>query len=147
MCVKFQSSEQMNQFIASFPSLVDLVCYSTYWATDGSFTADLPQSLRSIALNSDSSLFFHRLLSRELHPSVRALRFYDMYREDVESVGILLKTLGSSLEELHFGDLYHDALGDEQCDAEGQPYRLCNFHVTSLFYAFSRVQQRYQSCS
>jgi hypothetical protein len=43
-----------------------------------------------------------------------------MYREHTESVGILLKTLGSSLEELHFGDLYY-AL---RHDAEGQPYRL-----------------------
>jgi hypothetical protein len=114
----FDSSEQMNQFIASFPSLVDLDCSKTYyWAIDGplTLTAALPQSLRTIAIDSEHSLFFHHLLSRELHPSVRALRFYnDMCQEDMESVGILLKTLGSSLEELHFGDDI----------AEGQSYRL-----------------------
>jgi hypothetical protein len=94
--IKFQSSEQMNQFFASFPSLVDLDCSRTY-------TAALPQSLRTITIDSEHSLFFHRLLSRELHPNVRALRFGCIYQEDMKSVGILLKTLGSSLEELHFG--------------------------------------------
>jgi hypothetical protein len=100
----FESSEQMNQFIASFPSLVDLDCYQTYWSIDDPLTADLPQSLRTITIESDHSLFFHRLLSRELHPSVRALWFYNMCRVHMKSVGILLKTLGSSLEELDFGD-------------------------------------------
>jgi hypothetical protein len=48
-----------------------------------------------------------------------------MYREDMKSVGMLLKTLGSSLEELDLGGL-HTALGYKQLDhdAEGQPYRL-----------------------
>jgi hypothetical protein len=129
MHIRFESSEQMNQFIASFPSLVDLDCSQSYWPIDdGPLTyalmAALPQSLRTIALDSHHSLFFRRLLSRELHPSVRALRFYYMYQEDMKSVGILLKTLGSSLEELDFGDLYYEALGDKQCNAEGQPYRL-----------------------
>jgi hypothetical protein len=120
---KFESSEQMNQFIASFPSLVDLDCSQTRWAMDGPLTAALPQGLRTITLDSEHSLFFHRLLSRELHPSVRALRFRYMYREDAGSVGMLLKTLGSSLEKLDLGAL-HTALGYKQCDAEGQPYRL-----------------------
>jgi hypothetical protein len=100
----FDSSEQMNQFISSFPSLVDLDCSRTYWPIDGPLTADLPQSLRTITIDSNHSLFFHRLLSRELHPSVRALWFHNMFQEDMKSVGILLKTLGSSLEKLHFGD-------------------------------------------
>ena len=118
---KFESSGQMSQFIASFPSLVDLSCSQTRWAFDGPLTSALPQGLRTITLDSDNSLFFHRLLSRELHPSVRTLKFYHMFQEDTASVGMLLKTLGSSLEELDFGDLY-TALGDKQCDAEGQPY-------------------------
>jgi hypothetical protein len=111
---KFKSSEQMNQFIASFPSLVDLNCAMTHWPIDGPLTADLPQSLRTITIDSDHSLFFHRLLSRELHPSVRALWFCNMCPDDMKSVVILLKTLGSNLEELDFGDDI----------AVGQPYRL-----------------------
>jgi hypothetical protein len=115
MFSKFELSEQMNQFISSFPSLVNLDCSRTSWPIDdGPLTVALPQSLRTIRINSDHSLFFHRLLSHELHLSVRVLRFHYIYREDMESVGILLKTLGSSLEELYFGDDI----------AEGQPYRL-----------------------
>jgi hypothetical protein len=120
---KFESSEQMNQFIGSFPSLVDLYCSQTQWAIDGPLTTALPQRLRTVALDSHHSLFFHHLLRRELRPGVRALRFPSMFREDTKSVGMLLKTLGSSLEELHFDDLYY-ALGDRQCDAQGQPYQL-----------------------
>ena len=145
---KFESSKQMNQFIASFPSLDELDCSQTYW-TDGPLilTADLPQGLRSLTMDSKHSLFFHRLLSRELHPSVRTLRFHYMYREHTEDIGILLKKIGSSLEELRFGNLY-TALGVHQGDYEGQTLSIdCNFHVTSPFYAFRRIQQRYQSCS
>lgn len=119
---KFETSEQMNQVIASFPSLVDLSCSQTRWAVDGPLPAALPQGLQTITLDSDNALFFHRLLSRELHLSVRALRFHYIFREETKSVGMLLKTLGSSLEELRLGDLY-TALGDKQCDAEGQPCR------------------------
>jgi hypothetical protein len=54
---EFNSSEQMNQFIASFPSLVDLDCSRTYWPINGPLTADLPQSLRTITIDSDHSLF------------------------------------------------------------------------------------------
>jgi hypothetical protein len=55
----FESSEQMNQFIASFPSLVDLDCSQSYYRPidDGPLTAALPQSLRTIAIDSDHSLF------------------------------------------------------------------------------------------
>lgn len=135
---KFESSEQMNQLIASFPSLVDLSCSQTCWEMDGPLTSALPQGIRTITLDSEHSLFFHRLLSRELHPSVRVLRFIYIYREQTKSVGMLLKTLGSSLEELHMGNLY-TALGYKQCDAEGQPYRLIAIFMRPHFFMLSAV--------
>jgi hypothetical protein len=67
-----------------------------------------------------------------LHPSVRALRFYYINRKDMKSVGILLKTLGSSLEELHFGDFVED-------NAEGQPYRLIAIFMRPHFFMLSAV--------
>jgi hypothetical protein len=87
---EFESSEQMNLFIASFPSLVDLNCSQTYWTTDGPLTAALPQGLRSLTIDSKHSLFFHRLLSHELHPSVRTLNFFYMHREHMGDVVTLL---------------------------------------------------------
>ena len=48
---KFESSEQINQFIASFPSLVDLYCSQNQWEIDGPLTAALPQGLRTITLD------------------------------------------------------------------------------------------------
>ena len=116
----FETSEQLNRFIASFPSLVNLHCSSSYW-NDGPPTAALPQGLQSIALDSCQSLFFHHILSRNLQGShgVRTLRFYDIEEEETENVGKLLKTLGSSLEELDFGHLYN-ALCFNQRYGEGQ---------------------------
>ena len=119
----FGTSEQMNQFISSFPSLINLYCSSTRWRRDddGPLHDALPQGLQMIALDSHHSLFFHRLLSRESHAShsVRALKFHYIDPADTENVGRLLETLGSRLEELDLGDIY-DALGDKQCNAEGQ---------------------------
>ena len=60
------------------------------------------------------------MLSRKLHGShgVRALKFYNMEAE-MKNVGKLLKTLGSSLEELDLGFLCK-AQGFKDSDAKGQ---------------------------
>ena len=118
---KFKTSEQMNQFITSFPSLTHLSCSQTYWETGDIPTVPLPQGLQSITLDSRQSMFFHQLLSLESHPRVCAVKFHHVLPDYIQNVGILLKTLGPDLEELDLGNL-RSALGFNQSNAEGQPY-------------------------
>ena len=138
---KFGSSEQMNQFIASFPSLVDLDCSKTYWSIENplTLTADLPQTLRSLYISSEHTPFFYHLLRRELHPRVPVLYFLFIDLDDTEEVGILLKEMGSSLESLSFGELYI-ALQDSD-DYQGQTLSIdCDFQLC-FDLNFRRVQQ------
>ena len=118
---KFETWEQMNQFITSFPSLTHLSCSQTYWETGGIPTVPLPHGLQSITLDSRQSIVFHRLLSLESHPRVCAVKFHYVSLDYVQDVGTLLKTLGPDLEELDLGDL-RCALGLNQSYTESQPY-------------------------
>ena len=85
-CQCFGTLEQMNQLIASFPSLVDLDCSLAGWRADdgGPLTDALPQGLKSIVLDSFHSPYFHRILSQHGSHSVRALEFYEMDGDDME---------------------------------------------------------------
>ena len=118
---KFETLEQMNQLITSFPSLTHLSCSQTYWETGGMPTIPLPHGLQSITLDSRQSIVFHRLLSLESHPRVSAVKFRYVLPDYTQNVGMLLKTLGPDLEELDLGNL-RGALGFNQSNAEGQPY-------------------------
>ena len=118
---KFETSEQMNHLITSFPSLTHMSCSQTYWETGGILTVPLPHGLQSITLDSDQSIVFHQLLCLESHPRVCTVKFHYVLPDYVPNVGMLLKTLGPDLEELDLGDL-RCALGFNQSNAEGQPY-------------------------
>lgn len=119
---RFDASEQMIQLITSFPSLTHLSCTGICWPTDGVSTAPhtpLPIGLQIITLDSALSLFLHGLLSLPSHHGLRAIRFHCMSLEHIKSVGMLLETIGSSLEELDLGEL-QEAFGYKDCNAKGQ---------------------------
>jgi hypothetical protein len=102
---KFETSEQLNELIASFPSLTSLSCLDSLWTSYKEPVIPLPCNLNSITLSTYHSTFFDRLLSIESHPNVRRVRFrmpYTEFEAQVDAVGKLLKTLGSSLKHLSF---------------------------------------------
>src|ERR1700722_5784812 len=103
VCFNFETPEQMNQLIASFPSLTDLSCSQTYWKEDRALVISLiplPRRLTTIPLDNSQSGFFRQLISLDQHPSVRTIKF--RYMIPNEEVGKLLQTLGSSLEHVEF---------------------------------------------
>jgi hypothetical protein len=111
----FDDASQMNQFIASFPSLIDLFCYQTYLKTDSGrmetpmpSCVPLPLGLTTINLDSFQAGFFDQLMNLESHPNVRKLKFHSM--DHPNAVGKLLKTIGSNLEHVDFHD-FSSALG------------------------------------
>jgi hypothetical protein len=112
----FDSAEQMIQLIASFPSLTHLSLPWTACKNDGPTCTPLPLGLKAIALDSRLSSIFHQLLSFELHPIVRSIKILPVWAGYTQGVGTLLKTIGSSLEEL---DLY-SSLGSQQRNARSQ---------------------------
>jgi hypothetical protein len=112
----FDSAEQMFQLIASFPSLTHLSLPWTACKNDGTTCTPLPLGLQAIALDSRLSFLFHQLLSFELHPIVRSIKIIPVRPGYTQGVGTLLKTLGSSLEEL---DLC-SSLGYQQRNAESR---------------------------
>ena len=98
----FETPEQMNQFIASFPSMIDLTCSETCWGEDRALVTPripLPRSLTTITLDGSQSEFFDQLISLNPHHGVRALNFYNG-TNDTKRLGNLLQTLGSSLEHV-----------------------------------------------
>jgi hypothetical protein len=127
---KFETSEQMSQFIASFPSLTNLSCSEMYQeedtAPETSYTP-LPRGLKTITLNSFQSIFFDRLLSLESLPDVHTINFKYMCPDNTRGAGKLLKTLGSSLEHLDLDDI-RTALGFKARNAEGRHF----WHVAGV---------------
>jgi F-box-like len=114
----FDDPSQMNQFIASFPSLIDLSCTQTYWKTDQApmpSCVPLPLGLTTITLDSFQATFFDQQMNLEPHPDVRKLKFHSMGHSD--AVGKLLKTIGSNLEHVYFHD-FSSALGYMYNDAD-----------------------------
>jgi hypothetical protein len=134
----FDTSEQMSQFIGSFPLLAELSCSQTNW-TDNAPTAlliSLPHSLHTITLAACQSRLFHQLLTLESPPHVRSVSFQHMDSKYMESVSMFLEALGSNLEELDLGDVPYALRGQHQRPEEGQPccHLLGNFHVISSSY-------------
>jgi hypothetical protein len=114
----FEDPGQMNQFISSFPSLIDLSCSQTYWAADHTprfSSTPLPLSLTAITLDSFQAEFFDQLMNLESHPDVRHVQLYSM--DHANTAGKLLKTLGSSLEHVSLRD-FHYALGPMYTNAD-----------------------------
>jgi len=97
----FTTSDELSRFISSFPSLTNLL-HITRRIPDGILTAPytpLPCHLATITTDSHHSRLFNQLLSLGSHPQVHDLHI-DMYPGHVKSTGMLLKTLGASLENL-----------------------------------------------
>jgi len=104
----FRRWAQMNQLIASFPSLAEFSCPRMLLETDGVQEVPLiplPHHLTTITLDVHLSIFFVQLLSLELHPTVHIIAFERLclpeHRWHIREIGMLLKTLGSNLEHLH----------------------------------------------
>jgi hypothetical protein len=97
---KFKTSEEMNDFIASFPSLMQIDCWGTCWQSYTEPVTPLPRSLTSVTLSSTQLKFFDRLLNFESHPNVHTICLRSIRPEDIPGVGRLLKTLGPRLEHL-----------------------------------------------
>jgi hypothetical protein len=96
----FKTSQHMNDFIASFPSLSHIDCGHSRWESYREPVTPLPRSLKSITLSSFHSNFFDRLLILESHPNIHTIFLSSIDEEDIPAVGRLLKTLGSRLEHL-----------------------------------------------
>jgi hypothetical protein len=99
---RFNTSEEMNDFIASFPSLTHLDCWRARWQSYREPVTHLPRSLNSVTLFSSQSIFFDQLLNLEPHLDVHTICLRNVRQEDFPGVGWLLKTLGSHLEHLAF---------------------------------------------
>ena len=133
----FDTSEQMSQFIASFPLLVELSCTQTYWRNDTptrtAFLTPLPHGIHTITLAACQSRFFHQLLTLESPPCVRSVSFQHMGSEHLDGVSMFLEALGSNLEELDLGEVPNALRGRYQRPKEGQPccHLPGNFHVIS----------------
>jgi hypothetical protein len=93
------TADELSRFLSSFPSLTNL-SHIRNWTTDGILTAPHapPCRLSTITILSQQSMFFHQLLSQS-HHHVRDLDVY-MLPKYAKSTGMLLKTLGASLENL-----------------------------------------------
>jgi hypothetical protein len=135
----FDTSEQMSQFIGSFPLLAELSCSQTHWRTDNAPTellTPLPHGLHTITLAACQSRLFHQLLTLESPPHVRSVRFRYMDSEYIESVSMFLEALGSNLEELDLGEVPNALRGQHQRPEEGQPccHLPANFYVISSSY-------------
>jgi len=99
----FTTCDEMSRFLSSFPSLTNL-SHVTYQETeiDGILTAPytpLPCHLATVTTQSHHSMLFNQLLSLRSHPQVHDLQI-EIQSEYVKSTGMLLKTLGASLENL-----------------------------------------------
>jgi hypothetical protein len=113
MHIRVVMPEDVNKYIATFPSLTRLSCAGVYWLSNqynriGSLTplvVPLPSRLRNITMRASNAGFFHRLLSHESHPDVHTLNFVCLGWGSTGPAAILLKTIGSSLEHLDLGEL------------------------------------------
>ena len=95
----FMTWNETSRFLSSFPSLTNLL---TRGITDGTLTepyTPLPCHLATITMHSRQSMLFNQLLSLDSHPEVHDLQI-DMHPRYVKGAGMLLKTLGASLENL-----------------------------------------------
>jgi hypothetical protein len=94
-------SAELNKFIASFPSLKDLLYLHSYNGSQGP-VIPLPPGVKCITLSSSHLNFFDRLLGLESHPDVRPINLriikFEMFPEHLAK---LLKTAGPRLECLY----------------------------------------------
>jgi hypothetical protein len=98
---KFKTSEELNDLIASFPSLTYINCWDTLWQSYTEPVTPLPRSLTSVTLPPTQLKFFDRLLNLESHPNVPAICLQGIVPEDILGTDQLLKTLGLHLEHLN----------------------------------------------
>jgi hypothetical protein len=102
---RFNTSAEMNELIASFPSLEYLCCPTTNWSEYAEPVIPLPQNIKKIILSGYQSTFFDQLLSLDPHLNVRAIEFSMLDVPFIKAVNKLLETLGSHLEDFKVGKI------------------------------------------